>query len=183
VPADGSSFQVEGNCGHEHYFMRTGLAEYTYFSQTVELGQATEYRLHCTLPKLFHPFALFTVLSAVSPQILLVIDRSGDFFGFCIWRTLGFHETGLAVLRCRPIAFQYATVPVGTESLEGQGPVHRATVFVLFLVVGKTFYLRFIFPENGYPSGNFPLFEKIVVGAIGITCVRQEICHYELVSP
>src|SRR5680860_1390724 len=117
------------------------------------------------------------MLSAVGPQILFVIDRSDYFFAFCIWHTLGFHGAGLAILRCCPVIFQYATVPVGTESLEGQGPVHLATIFVLFLVVGKTFYLGFVFPENGYPSGNLSLFEEIVVGAIGITCVRQEICH------
>ena len=164
-------FQVEGDCRHEHDLMCTGLAQYAYFSQTVELGQTTEHGLHRTLSQVFHSFAPFTVLSGVGPQVLFIIDCSGDFFAFGIRHTLGFHGTGLAVPRCRPIAFQYATVPVGSESLEGQGPVHRATVFVLFPVVWKTVYLGFVFPENGYPSGDLPLFEKIVVGAIEITCV------------
>ena len=151
-------FQVEGDRGHEHDLMCTGLAEYAYFSQTVELGQAAEYRLHRTLPQLFHPFAPVTVLSGVGPQVLLVIDRSDYLFAFCIRHTLGFHGTGLAILRCRPVVFQYVPVLVGIECLEGQGPVHRASIFVPFPVVGKTFYFRFIFPENRYPSCNLPLF-------------------------
>ena len=75
-------FQVEGDCGHEHDLMCTGLAQYAYFSQTVELGQTTEHGLHRTLPKVFHSFAPFTVLSGVGPQVLFVIDCSGDFFAF-----------------------------------------------------------------------------------------------------
>ncbi len=146
--------------------MCTGLAEYTYFSQAVELGQATEHGLHRTLSKLFHPLAPITVLSGVGPQILFVIDRFGDSFTFCIRHTLGFHVAGLAVPRCRPVSFQYATVPVRMEPLEGQGPVHRASIFVPFPVVGKAFYFRFVSPEDGYPSGNLPLFEKIVVGPL-----------------
>jgi len=153
-------FQVEGNCGHEHDLVCTGLAQYAYFSQTVELGQITEHGLHCTLSKLFHPFAPFTVLSGVGPQILFIIDCSGNFFAFCIRHTSGFHGADLAILRCCPVSFQYTSVPVGIESFEGQGPVHRATVFILFLVVGKTFYLGFVFPENGYPSGNLPASAK-----------------------
>ena len=60
-------FQVEGDRRHEHDLMSTGLAQYAYFSQTVELGQTTEHGLHRTLPKVFHSFAPFAVLSGVGP--------------------------------------------------------------------------------------------------------------------
>ncbi len=151
--------------------MCAGLAQYSYFSQTVELCQTTEHGLHRTLPQVFHSFTPFAVLSGVGPQVLFVIDCSGDFFAFGIRHAFGFHRTGLAVLRCRPIAFQYTTASVGAEPLERYWPVHLAIVFVLFLVVWKTVYLGFVFPENGYPPCNLPLFEKIVVRPIGITCV------------
>jgi hypothetical protein len=150
---------------------------------TVALGQAAVHGLHRTLPESFHLFSPFAVLSGVGPHVRFVVYRSGDTFAFLFWRTLGFHGAGLAVPRCRPIVFQYATVLVGAEPLEGQGSVHRATVLVLFLVVGKTFYLRFVFPEDGYPPGDLPLFQKIVFGAVGIPCVRKEVRHRKLVLP
>lgn len=76
-----------------------------------------------------------------------------------------------------PVVFQYAPAPVGTECLEGLGSVRLASIFALFLIIGKALYVRFVLPENGYPSGNLPLFEKMVVGANGTTCVRQEVRH------
>ena len=163
--------------------MCSGLAQYAYFSQAVELGQAAEYGLHGTLSQVFHSFAPFAVLSGVGPHVRFVVYRSGDTFAFLFWRTLGFHGAGLAVPRCRPIVFQYATVLVGAEPFEGQGSVHRATVLVLFLVVWKTVYLGFVFTEDGNPPGDLPLFQKIVVGAVGIPCVRKEVRHLKLVLP